>query len=186
MILIISTSSPIASIAWVKGGQIIYEASREAARTASQAVIEMVGESYIPLVAAEGFVSDLGPGSLTGVKVGVTLAKTWGFAFAVKTGGISAFDLVSVSEPVIISPRRGEFLVRLPGGSPVVMTNEELDLAGLVFDPGHRPIPLASRGADLVDKIDWMTAGELLPLYLSGPLISTAKKPLTLVEPQQK
>lgn len=185
MILIVSTSSSIASIAWVHEGRLLHESSREAARSSSQALIEMVEESGFGLDQATGFIADLGPGSLTGVKVGVTLVKTWGFALGVKVAGISAFDLVSLVEPVVISPRRGEFFVRLPGGSPVVMSSDELASAGLVYDPLRKAAPLASRGAALVESLEWLAPQQLVPLYMTAPLVSIAKKPLTLVEPQK-
>ena len=186
MILIVSTSSSVASIAWVKEGKILHEASREAARSSSQAVIEMVNESGYGLNQAKGFVSDLGPGSLTGVKVGVTLVKTWGFALGVKVAGISGFDLVSLDEPVVISPRRGEYFVRLPHEKPCVMTADELAAAGLAYDPLYKAAPLASRGAALVERLSWIAPEVLVPLYLSAPLVSIAKKPLTLLEPSSK
>lgn len=184
MILIVSTSSSAASIAWVQEGQILYEASREAARSSSQAIIEMVEESGFQLCQASGFVADLGPGSLTGVKVGVTLTKTWGFALNVKVAGISAFDLVSTTETVIVSARRGEYFVRLAGQAPQVMNADELLSAGLTYDPNRKAAPLASRGAALVKSLDWIAPESLVPLYLSAPLVSIAKKPLTLLEPK--
>lgn len=182
MILIVSTSASVSSIAWVNNGRLAYQASREAARSSSQAIVEMVVESGIALSEAKGFVADLGPGSLTGVKVGVTLVKTWGFALGVKVSGISAFDLVSTNEPVVISARRGEYFVRLPGQSPRVLSSDDLSQAGLEFDVNNKPIPLASRGIDLTNALSWVEPELLVPLYLSAPLVSTAKKPLSLLE----
>lgn len=184
MILIVSTSSSTASIAWVRGGELLFEQSREAPRTSSQAVLEMVEESGILLSQAEGIAADLGPGSLTGVKVGVALVKTWGFALGLKVAGIPAFDLVSQEQTVVISSRRGEYFVRQPGKAPQVMNSDELSQAGLEFDVNRKPIPLASRGADILENLEWIAPELLIPLYLSAPLVSLAKKPLTLLEPK--
>lgn len=66
-------------------------------------------------------VVDYGPGSFTGVKVGVTMAKVWAASRGCELAAISSFDLISADEPVAVPFRKGAFLVREPGTAPTLL-----------------------------------------------------------------
>jgi len=156
----------------------------EAPRSASHAVLSLLEESKILLSVAAGIVADLGPGSMTGVKVGVTLAKTWGFALGVHCAGITAFDLIDPTGPVVVTPRRGEHWVRHPGEDPRRLTADEIGQDQILDLIARSRTPKASNALGLKEKLDWIAPQGLVPLYLSDPLISQAKKRLTLLEPR--
>jgi hypothetical protein len=119
------------------------------------------------------FLADLGPGSFTGVRVGVTLAKTLAYANGVKAGGATAFDLVDPSGAVALPSKRGEWFVRQPGEAPY--RTQELppgDIRGIAPD-----YPNASRFLALLDRIEPVDPEQLVPAYLIEPSISLPKKP---------
>lgn len=127
--------------------------------------------------------ADVGPGSMTGVKVGVTLVKTWAFALGVPCAGITAFNLICPSAPVVITPRKGDHWLREPGGSPRRLTAEEAATKEFSELIASSASPRAANALALVESLNWTSPELLAPLYLSEPLISQAKKKLTLVEP---
>lgn len=183
MILVVSTSCPISSLAWIHEGRVMWSGEKEAPRSASHAVLSLLEESGIALDQAEQVVADVGPGSMTGVKVGVTLVKTWAFALGISCAGISAFDLICSDSPVVITPRRGDHWLREPGQLPRRLAPEELSVPGIAALIEEKAIPKAVKAVRLVDSLKWIAPEVLNPLYLSEPLISQAKKKLTLVEP---
>lgn len=142
----------------------------------------MLGEHFHVTGAELGdvrlFVADTGPGSFTGVKIGVMLAKTLAFATGSKVAGVMSFDLFSTERPVAIPSRRGIWFYREPGAEPKVIEGE-LPSGVLGYGPGFEEptFPDAALSGRFVTA--WIpTAPEaLLPTYLAEPLISTPNKP---------
>lgn len=127
------------------------------------------------------FAADLGPGSFTGVKVGVTLAKTWAFAFGVPVTGAESFDLVDPSGTVVIPSKRGEFFVRRVGLAPI-RTSELPDESFTGFGPGieHAVYPTAESFAVLLPNLPRLRPEELMPHHLLEPSISRPRTPYRL------
>jgi hypothetical protein len=125
------------------------------------------------------FAADLGPGSFTGVRVGIVMAKTFGFLFEKPCAGANAFDLVSQSDTVVLPLKRGEYFVRRAGEAPYE-TKELPSEAFLGYGPPDRePVyPNASRFGALLDRLVQVSAEELLPAYLVEPSISVSKRPI--------
>jgi tRNA threonylcarbamoyladenosine biosynthesis protein TsaB len=135
-------------------------------------------EAGVSLGKASLIVADLGPGSFTGVRVGVTLAKTLAYTQGTKTAGSGAFDLIDPLETVVVPSKRGEWFVRIPGGE----SERSTDLpqgAYLGYGQGidTQTYPDAARFAPLLRNLVARSPEELTPLYLSEPSISTPKKP---------
>lgn len=130
------------------------------------------------------FVADVGPGSFTGVKVAVTLAKTLAFALAAKAGAVSSFDLVSASETVVIPSRKGEWFVRVPGFA-AERVNELPSGPYVGFGPGFAEdrFPDAERASQLLSEIQPIVPEALLPNYIAEPSISTPKQPYRELRP---
>lgn len=186
MILALSSSSPITSVALVdRGGEVVFSATREWKNRALEAFSEMLEELPCELGSVEMFVADLGPGSFTGTRVGVTLVKSLAYAHAKPCAGFSSFDFIARESVVVFPSKRGEWFVRVPK-EEVFRTEDGLGqihdrFPGFVgFGPGLEPatFPLAENVKDLLLDVIPISPAELLPLYLIEPSISTPKKPI--------
>lgn len=171
MILALSSSSAIASAAlFSPEGQLVASGEREAPRAASGALIQLC-EPWLQEHALSGIVADVGPGSFTGVKVAVMLAKTWGYLYQIPVGGIAAFDLISRDGVRVIPSRKGEFFVH---------DGHELTISP--HASASEP-PIAAHLAATWDRIQWSTALELEPNYIFPPSISQPKRAPGLLTP---
>lgn len=135
----------------------------------------LLEESGVSLESATGFVADVGPGSFTGVRVGVTLAKTFGYLGSVPTAGVPAFDLISRELPAVVPNRKGEWFLRLPGQTAELVRELPAEFVGYgAGDPETFPDP--ARVAGLLGKLRWVGAEALTPAYLVEPSISQPKR----------
>lgn len=182
MIIAFSTSSPIAAVAlFDMDGALRWHGEEEAGHRAGGACLGMLQrcqeETGVGVERARLFLADLGPGSFTGVRVGVTLAKTLAYCRGVPAGGATAFDLISTVDAVAIPSKRGEFYFREPGKQPArVSTLPETDVRGYGFG-GQDERPSAAAFARLIDRIVPAAPEQLNPVYVAEPSISTPKKP---------
>ncbi|MBX3119288.1 MAG: tRNA (adenosine(37)-N6)-threonylcarbamoyltransferase complex dimerization subunit type 1 TsaB [Fimbriimonadaceae bacterium] len=182
MILSISTSSPYVSVAYLdKGGQVLAAVGAEAKRQASAAILRLLEEVErefgLSAKTADAFIADIGPGSFTGVKVGVTMAKTFGYAFGKKVGGVSSFDLVSASQTVVIPNVAGKFFVREPGKAGALQQGlPKGSFVGYgvgVLEPWH---PDAAHAGEVLKSVEWVAPEQLVALYIAEPSISAPKR----------
>ncbi|HEY0867477.1 MAG TPA: tRNA (adenosine(37)-N6)-threonylcarbamoyltransferase complex dimerization subunit type 1 TsaB [Fimbriimonas sp.] len=181
MIVAFSTSSAHASVALIEAeGAVLAAASMPAQRRASGACMEMLEEllkaTGRKLDQASLFAADLGPGSFTGARVGVTLAKTFAYLRETLTLGASAFDLIDPVRTVALPSRKGEFFIRTPG-EPVARSAEVPDGAVGYGFGGDETYPLAARFVVLERALPRLTPHQLTPFYISDPSISQPKRP---------
>lgn len=183
MVVGFSCSSPICSVALIDGeGHVLFSASRETRSNASGACMELLErglkEAQRGLGAVTLFCADLGPGSFIGVRVGVTLAKSFAFALGVKAAGATSFDLIDDQATVVLPSKKGEFFVRRPGEEPY-RTAELPNERFTGYGPGmaSEVVPNAARFASLLQRLQPVEPELLLPEYLIEPSISTPKKP---------
>jgi hypothetical protein len=118
---------------------------------------------------AEMFAADVGPGSFTGVRVGVMVAKAFSYVYSKPIAGAQAFDLISPTGIAAVPSRKGEWFLREPGKEPARVV--ELPDGMLAVEP------LASGFSRLVDQLKPTSAAEFVPKYLIEPSISQPKKP---------
>lgn len=187
MIVAFSTSSPLASVALLEeDGTPIAGHEELAPMRASSACVaaleRLLAQQRRSLDQATGFLADLGPGSFTGVRVGVTLAKTFAFAAGRPAGGLPSFDLISPDRAVAVPSRRGRSFVREPGEAPVEAGDDEVgpDLLGYGPSRAVQTHPRALAFGALLPDVAWLDPVALLPLYLAPPSISTPKRPYGL------
>jgi tRNA A37 threonylcarbamoyladenosine modification protein TsaB len=179
VIVAFSTSSEWASVAAIStAGELLWDGQLHAPRAAGAACMKLLEQMPYTLKDASVFAADTGPGSFTGVRVGVILAKTFGYLYDKRVSGADAFDLISAAETVALPSKRGEYFLRVPGEEPYRTETLPLDDVqgyGLAFQ-NPRP-PHAKRFAALARELVLTEAEAFVPEYLIQPSISTPKKP---------
>lgn len=182
MIAVFSSSSPMASVALFTDSRLAGVRRLHAPMAAGAACLQMLdallAEEGASVRAVATFAADVGPGSFTGIKVAVTLAKTLAYATSAIVASISSFDLMSADETVVIPSRRGEWFVRIPGETP--MRTTQLPAEGFVgYGVGIEPpvYPDAGEAMRCLDGLSLLMPAELRPVYLAEPSISTPKEP---------
>ena len=186
---VISTSSPLVSVALFKEGELLGTGQREAAMRASGGALALLKarleSAGMTLRDIELFAADVGPGSFMGVKVGVTLAKTFAYAHKTLAAGISAFDLINPTAPVAIPSRKGVYHYREgPQKKPEQASSGDRRVAAAVgygADFSVQRYPLAERAGALLDSLQPMDPVRLVPDYVLPPSISKPKRPFTPV-----
>jgi tRNA threonylcarbamoyl adenosine modification protein YeaZ len=98
----------------------------------------------------------IGPGSFTGIRMGIAYAKGIAMGLNIPFVGISAFDLYHAATPdafVAIDSGRGDFFVASPHHAPGTMTIEQVESEQMKCPRtvGHRPFDL-KLGLDIVRK----------------------------------
>ena len=77
-----------------------------------------------------GVVVNLGPGSFTGLRVGVTVANGFGYGLKIPVLGLSEFDVIRKAYPkidvVILDARRGELFVQIKSQKPKLISASKL------------------------------------------------------------
>ena len=155
LLLAFDTATPVATSALVRDGEVLGErASRAAAVLAdADALLAEAGVTPRDLAA---LVVGTGPGSFTGIRIGLAAARGLGLALGIPVAGVSTLDaLVSGAStgalPVIDAQRREVFTLR--DGTPVALRPAELDFevgTVLVGDGAVRYRPqLEAAGAEI-------------------------------------
>lgn len=177
MILAVSTSSPLVRLA-IGDGSVVWSGERVANRAASEAVIDLLALSGRSPGDFDAFVVDIGPGSFSGVKVGVTMVKTWGYAHGRPVAGLASFDLVDPDRPVAIASKRGEVFFREPGQAPTICRIDDLPpgVSGYYEGSSDEQFPGFEAMGSLLANIEFSDAMALVPLYVAPPSISRPKQ----------
>ena len=123
----------------------------------------------------------VGPGSFTGVRLGIAYAKGLGLGLNIPVIGINAFELYLAATPdafVAIDSGRGDFFVASPLTVPQTMTIDELETRQMECPRtvGHKPFDI-TLAADIVrKKIADGDNAPAVPMYLRPSYVETNKK----------
>ena len=112
-----------------------------------------------------------GPGSFTGIRMGIAYAKGIAMGLNIPVVGLSAFDLYHAATPdafVAIDSGRGDFFVASPHHAPCTMTIDELETEQMKCPRtvGHRPFDLKLAPTIVADKIARGAVEPVVPMYL--------------------
>ncbi len=155
--LALSTSSPALSIALVDGAAVLARHHQIIGRGHAEALVPQV-QALLAGHAGQGFrpdrvLVDVGPGSYTGIRIGIAAARALGLAWAVPVAGVSALQLVAApafaADPglaalwALIDAGRGQVAGALIGRDLAAAGH------GLLAAPAGDGRPLAGAGAAL-------------------------------------
>lgn len=93
-ILALSTSSPALSIALLDGAQVLARRHQLIGRGHAEALVPAIAD-LLDGARAGSIIVDIGPGSYTGIRIGIAAARALGLAWGVPVHGVSALALVA-------------------------------------------------------------------------------------------
>lgn len=169
MIFVINTSG--AGLEFVLDGNhkaVTVEKQSVALATAAESFLAECGAKWRDITAI-GVV--VGPGSFTGIRMGIAYAKGLAMGLNIPVVGLSAFDLYLAANPdafVAIDSGRGDFFVASSQHAPCTMTIEELETEQMKCPRtvGHKPFDL-KLGVDIVrKKLERGNLEPVVPMYL--------------------
>jgi tRNA threonylcarbamoyladenosine biosynthesis protein TsaB len=135
LILAFDTATDVATCALVRGGGLLGERRSKAARILEDATALLAEASAEP-AELEGIAVGTGPGSFTGIRMGLVTARTLSFTLDAPVAGVSTLAALERGTPgssPVIDGRRGEVFT-LVAGSPACVRAENLPvLAGNVY-----------------------------------------------------
>lgn len=113
----------------------------------------------------------VGPGSFTGIRLGIAYAKGLAMGLKIPVAGINLFDLYLAQTPdafVAIESGRGDFFVGAKNLEPQVMEIDELETKQMEWPRtvGHRPFDLRLGVKIVQDKIQSGNTDAVVPMYL--------------------
>jgi tRNA threonylcarbamoyladenosine biosynthesis protein TsaB len=129
LILAFDTATSVATSALVRDGEVVAERASRAVRVLADAeeLLERAGAEPRDL---RRLVAGTGPGSFTGVRIGLAAARALAFALELPLAGVSTLDALAAGAPgavpVVDAGRREIFTIL--DGAPAVSTPEGLRL----------------------------------------------------------
>ncbi|MBQ8256240.1 MAG: tRNA (adenosine(37)-N6)-threonylcarbamoyltransferase complex dimerization subunit type 1 TsaB [Alphaproteobacteria bacterium] len=179
MILIINTSGKdLEFVLDDKYKSVAVEKQSVALPTECERFITECGASWRD-ISAIGIV--VGPGSFTGIRLGIAYAKGIAMGLNIPVVGISAFDLYLAATPdafVAIDSGRGDFFVAANGLEPQTMQIEEIETKQMEWPRtvGHKPFDLKLGVKVVAEKIANGDNEPAVPMYLRPSYAEENKK----------
>ena len=190
LILAFDTATDVATSALVRDGRVLGERASRAVRILDD-VHELLAEAGMEPESVDGLAVGTGPGSYTGLRMGLVTARALSFSLGAPVAGVSTLAALAAGAPgavPVIDGRRGEVFT-LADGTPTCLRPQEmavergrthigdgavryrnvLEDAGAVVPPDDDPVhvPWARYHAALARDFG---PGELAePIYLRVP-----------------
>jgi tRNA threonylcarbamoyladenosine biosynthesis protein TsaB len=188
--LAFDTATSVATAALVRDGEVLGERASRAVRVLEDAD-ELLREAGVKPSELGGVVVGTGPGSFTGLRMGLAAARGLAFALGVPVAGVSTLDALAAGAPgalPVVDAGRREIFTRVNGESVSAAPQElELEPGTLCVGDGavrYRDV-LEERGAEVPPDDDerhrprarfhaalaseFGPAEEIEPLYLRIP-----------------
>jgi tRNA threonylcarbamoyladenosine biosynthesis protein TsaB len=199
--LVIDTATPACSVALINDGNVLGQAFENVGRGHAERLILMIA-SLPEGGRAETILIGCGPGSFTGVRIGIAAGRALGLAWDAPVRGFSTLSLVAasgfVAQPdaehidVAIDGGHGEVLVQAFTGKPIAAAGEVRSLPPkeaaahcnafyVVGNAAEKVIAL--RGFGTAHNLDPVAADAV---YLSAALTNQSASPLYGREPDAR
>jgi tRNA threonylcarbamoyl adenosine modification protein YeaZ len=190
LILAFDTATDVATIALVRDGEVLGERASRAVRVLEDAnavlAAAVVGASEL-----DGIAVGTGPGSYTGLRIGLVTARTLSFSLGIPVAGVSTLAALAAGAPEalpVIDARRGEVFT-LAAGEPACIRPEELEIeprttlvgdgavryrtlfegAGARVPPDDDPVQVPWARLHAALARDFRPADAVEPIYLRAP-----------------
>jgi tRNA threonylcarbamoyladenosine biosynthesis protein TsaB len=128
LVLALDTATPAASVALARDGELIGERRSRASAVLADADHLLRDQALSP-GDLDGIAVGTGPGSFTGLRIGLAAARGLALALDVPVAGVSTLEALAAATPgalPVIDARRGEVFTLL-AGEAAVLPAEELD-----------------------------------------------------------
>ena len=150
LILAFDTATDVATSALVRDGKIVGERASRPVRVLEDAQA-LIADAGLEPVAVEAIAVGTGPGSYTGLRIGLVTARALALSLGAPVAGVPTLDALAAGAPgavPVIDGRRGEVFT-LEAGAPVVRKPEALVVEAGADLCGRRrgPLPRRARGA---------------------------------------
>ena len=129
LILAFDTATDVATSALVSDGEVLGERTSRAV-TVLEDIDALLRQAGAHTRELGGIAVGIGPGSFTGVRIGLATARGLALALGVPVAGVSTLDALAAGAPgalPVVDARRGEVFVLLE--EPRVLTPDQLELA---------------------------------------------------------
>ena len=139
-VLAIDTSTSRTIVAIVDEEKVLFESFHEGATDHGKALPELIAAALKVAPKPERVVVGMGPGPFTGLRVGITFARTFAYSRGIDLKGVCSLDAIAIDQgeyTVAVDARRKEIYwasykdgVRVVGPS----VNKPAEVAGYIFD----------------------------------------------------